>query len=66
VAAVQEKMVRVCDPERVLESVRGATIMDTDSETGVGVTLHLTDGRCLVITGEFVMALMNLQGDRYH
>lgn len=53
-----ETQIPVAEPEEVLATINGAVIDDAQMTSHDGVTLFLDDGRCLVITGEFVMAIM--------
>lgn len=46
----------VTDVERVLGQIRGSVI-DYGEETAEGLHLKLSDGRLVVFTGEFVVAI---------
>lgn len=47
---------RVVDAESVLRQIAGAQI-ESGEETFDGVTLRLADGRHVIFTGEFILAI---------
>lgn len=53
-------------PLGVLEQVSGATIIDSDVSDEEGMHLYLSDGRVLIIVGQFAISLMRVSNEKLH
>lgn len=53
-------------PRQILDLVDGATILSSDASDEEGMHLYLSDGRVLVIIGEFSVALLRVDTERLH
>ena len=53
-------------PRQILDEVDGATILSSDASDEEGMHLYLSDGRVLIIIGEFVVSLMRIDNERLH
>jgi len=50
-----------------LEAIEGATILCGDIREDEGVTLHLSDGRCLIFVSDcFALQLMRISTEKLH
>lgn len=50
-----------------IEAIEGATIFSGDIREDEGVTLHLTDGRCLIFVSDcFALKLMRISTKELH
>lgn len=53
-------------PRQILDLVDGATILSSDASDDEGMHLYLSDGRVLIIVGEFAVSLMRLDTEGLH
>lgn len=57
---------KIMTPAQVLEHVEGATIVSSYIEDESGLHLVFNNGQCLVIAGDFAIALVKTGNARLH